>query len=496
MRQAGCKAEGTKRCARTKQKLQWSSRIKVEPSSQLGLESPQSRRARFVCKAMEGDLDETVERCASLLTSESDGIRAGWSLLIGLLQGGDENRLRFARVAQEIAACNGGAVLRRLLWLTLGRLYRIELDTEGRQHFLASSYTLSLGMLTSSKVVVKRCLREGLRPGGEENKFRPEEDDETGTKRGEKDNGGGPEEKRNGRGPEEKENARQIYAHLLRHVAHFCKIVRLSGGLWNSSTLKRLSTLVVAGSLECLANFARASKAFRDAIRDAAEEPNMFEQLTDLLRSECVAQMSSDIVRKIRLALAGLAVSLASSADSQFWAIDRGLLKLIATIYEASPVRELAKLSKRAASPAYRCNIALFRLLSVDTLAEKLRAHNVLEGFRPHKRTINSAEPESHPWAYFEGRLQGLEMPLRRELSAADWKLAEEQLSGRYLVPVVCSWRLCAAGREPVIGKGFSKCGRCQVARYCSKEHQKLHWETHKKHCKAPQAKKDVTKTE
>ncbi|GAQ80476.1 hypothetical protein KFL_000550070 [Klebsormidium nitens] len=242
-------------------------------------------RRAFICNTMQGDLDETVERCASLLTSD-DGIRSGCSLPMGLCKSPeDENGLRFARLAQEIAAWDGGAVLRRLLWLTLGRPYRIDGDSKGRQHLLASSYTLSLGMLTSSKVVVERGTaagRGGIRiPAG----------------RGWKRNRAG--EKRRGRstGPETER-------------------------------------------------------------------------------------------------------------------------------------KRVGKEGERAAD---------------------LRAHNALEGFRPHKRTINGAEPDSHPWAYYEGRLRGLDMPLRRELSAADWELAEEQLSRQYLAPVVCSRKLCAAGREPVV---------------------------------------------
>lgn len=71
----------------------------------------------------------------------------------------------------------------------------------------------------------------------------------------------------------------------------------------------------------------------------------------------------------------------------------QGSLKLIAAIYEASPLRELSKRSKRMASPAYRCNVAIFRLVTIDSAVERMRAHNALEGFRQHKRTINSAEP-------------------------------------------------------------------------------------------------------
>lgn len=99
---------------------------------------------------MEGDLDEMVELCASLLTSE-DGITKGCSLLMDLCQVEEvEQRLRFAKVAQEIAACNGGAILRRLLWLALDQSDRIGVERKAREIFLACDYILSLTMLTST----------------------------------------------------------------------------------------------------------------------------------------------------------------------------------------------------------------------------------------------------------------------------------------------------------------------------------------------------------
>lgn len=42
-------------------------------------------------------------------------------------------------------------------------------------------------------------------------------------------------------------------------------------------------------------------------------------------------------------------------------------------------------------------------------------------------------------------------------------------------IPNVCEW--CG-------GAGTSRCGRCHVAYYCSREHQMQHWSTHKKVCK------------
>ena len=38
-----------------------------------------------------------------------------------------------------------------------------------------------------------------------------------------------------------------------------------------------------------------------------------------------------------------------------------------------------------------------------------------------------------------------------------------------------------------------SKCSRCLVARYCSKECQCAHWPTHKSQCRPPETKEDVS---
>lgn len=305
-------------------KLHRSSRNNQDRCSNTGGERAS---ARFDFETMEGDLDETVQRCASLLTSD-DGIGSACSLLMGLWREGssDEKRMIFARLAQEVAASHGGTVLRHLLWRTLGQPY-LPLDSQGQQNFLASVHcNLSLGMLTSSKVVVERCLREGLGLKDLwESGVGPKENG-SGMRQGKTlDSGRGPKEEETGRVPEERETARQIYARLMLHIAHFSAIVRLSGELSIRPAVNNLVTLVVAGSLECLSNFARASKAFRDAIRDAAEEQNMFERFGDLLRPEHLTKIVPHTALEIRLSLASLAVSLAHSADSQLWAIDRGL---------------------------------------------------------------------------------------------------------------------------------------------------------------------------
>ncbi|GAQ83610.1 hypothetical protein KFL_001540280 [Klebsormidium nitens] len=396
---------------------------------------------------MEKILDLTVERYAALLTSnDADQLKVAYDLLPELYGGSYRNGRgeAFARVVQEIAAYQGGRVLKRLLPSTLGRSFETSL-TEGLRHFTYS--ILALAMLTSSKVVVERYLREGS-------------------------------------GPDEKENAREILSRLLRLT------VRIARTLQGDRAYSTFRTLVIIPSLECLTNFARGSKIFRNAMKECAENGSIFEQYKALLFAESSADESpASETKMVRFHLASMAVSLAFSADSQMWALDMGLLKLVAAIYEATPLRELSKPSERRRSPAFRCNQILLRLLESKETAEKLRAHNALAGFRPHRRKINGAEPEHNTWALFERRFQGLDEPWGTKLSAEAWKDEEQGWNGYLRVPVVCSWKLCAAGREPLLGKGYSRCSRCQVARYCSKEHQKLHWVTHKVHYETKQGK-------
>ncbi|GAQ80125.1 hypothetical protein KFL_000460355 [Klebsormidium nitens] len=68
-----------------------------------------------------------------------------------------------------------------------------------------------------------------------------------------------------------------------------------------------------------------------------------------------------------------------------------------------------------------------------------------------------------------------------KDLSA---KFLAARANGRIDAPVVCSWDLCDAGTALDAGKPYRKCANCSLAIYCNKEHQKMHWKTHKKHCK------------
>lgn len=220
--------------------------------------------------------------------------------------------------------------------------------------------------------------------------------------------------------------------------------------------------------LMALANFARGSRrGFREVMMESSQEQSIFESLGYLLSSDFLSKLTARSAFEIRTWLSSLAATLAFSADSQLWALDKGLLKFVAAIYEASPLRDLKNTSQRnGCDPVIRCNAVLLHLLQTEATAERVPAHNALSGFRPHKRKINFAE-KIPPWSYIEARLQGLPAHLPGLPSAAEWKVRGEKNTGSLGVPVVCSWKMCTAEPEPVIGKKFGKCSLCQVARYC-----------------------------
>ncbi|GAQ91208.1 hypothetical protein KFL_007430060 [Klebsormidium nitens] len=115
-----------------------------------------------------------------------------------------------------------------------------------------------------------------------------------------------------------------------------------------------------------------------------------------------------------------------------------------------------------------------------------MRAHNALSGLKPHKKKINAAPPiYDLGWYYIEARMQGKKAPIGLLRNIKEYKL--KHTGDGDVVPVVCSWKLCTEGPETG-EKKFGKCALCQIARYCSKEHQKLHWPSHKIHCQASRA--------
>lgn len=286
-------------------------------------------------------------------------------------------------------------------------------------------------------------------------------------------------------GANEKESARAVYETLSTRALRNAQFV--------SEGKRRLIETMIIRPLDCLANFAigfaKGSKVFRDVLKDSAEQHTIFETFGTFLSADFLSRLSAEDNWEVRVTLTSLAEALAYSSDSQLWALDKGLLKLISAIYEHSPLHGLKNKSKSAfqhnSYPVVHCNTILMYLLEIESTLEKLRAHNALEGFKPHSRKINAASIQCYKsrgrmvnsagnfdgryWGYIEATLQGAPVTLALgnvQLPAGYFRELMQGRMGGMDIPVVCSWKLCTAGSEPG-GQRFGKCGICQVARYC-----------------------------
>ncbi|GAQ83150.1 hypothetical protein KFL_001370200 [Klebsormidium nitens] len=409
---------------------------------------------------MEDDLDQIVHKCVAMLMSNDPELIMQSAELLQALMKERESMEKVARVVQEIAAYRGGAVL-NLIWMgTLGRNPSNTGGDKACEYFIVC--TAAFQVFTSSKAVVERYLTTI--------------------------------------GANERESARAIYEALSSRPLSTAQA--FSRG---KKTL--LIESFIIRPLDCLANFAKGSKVFRDVIKDFAEQRSIFDTFGTFLSAEFLGDLRAEDQWSVRVALTSLAEALAFSNDSQLWALDKGLLKLISAIYEHSPLEDLKNKSKPAlkhkAIPVMRCTAVLMYLLERESTLEKLRAHNALAGFKPHRRKIDAASMncykshggkvngatilEGRYWGYMEAKLQGVPVTLALGNERIPPGYLRKQMRGKdggMDVQVVCSWKLCTAGEEQ-IGRKFGKCSVCQVARYCSKEHQSLHWRTHKVHCRA-----------
>lgn len=384
--------------------------------------------------------DETVERCGALLVSEDCRELARGFVALVELPLACERPWGFGRVLQELAAYKGGAVAERVVRGALHDFFESETvvrDT-GTQAAPENEAELAdeaaygaiacvwiLGMLSRSGVAAERCLTA--------------------------------------RDASEKQNAKELYCNLVGNALKAAH--QMAYGTWEEPLPKWKALVYIHGeqtigaALDSVADFARYSRVFRDAMKDTLEEISLFECFSVFLAGDFLAVISARKADRIRRVMADLAVSLSMSPDSQIWALDKGLLKLVAAIYKATTMRQVRDDNRKEEHPPlFRCNTVLFTLLETPATLSKLRAHNALAGFRPHKRKMNEADPSINVWRSFEAQLQGV--PLQ-------WPTLAQKCKEVRPPEIVCSWKLCSAGQEVDAGKKFGKCALCQVSRYC-----------------------------
>ncbi|GAQ91209.1 hypothetical protein KFL_007430065 [Klebsormidium nitens] len=370
------------------------------------------------------DLESLVEQCAAMLLSDDVNILdKGIQILRGkYIVTASKQAEQLARIAQEIAVYNGGVVLKKL-WE--GLQLRTSEGCPKPPTTYSTGCNFALSILSSNKVVVERCLKI--------------------------------------LGAKERLAARDIYRTLSGMAVQEARSLKRIGAAVEGPSF---NTLRFGTRLRNICNFAEASRVFREGMKDVAEEQSIFETLGYLVSPEFLSKLTAFDSWKLRDLLSRLVESLAIAKDSQLWALDKGLLKLIAAILEGSPVKEpnLSPNFKPDGSPNQSCAASLVFLLETEAGVEKMRAHNALSGLKPHKQKINGA-PLNRSWNYIETRMQGKHAALGALRYVGRWKLKQSG-DGYVVLPVVCSWKLCTAGPETA-GKKFGKCALCQVSRYC-----------------------------
>ncbi|GAQ92227.1 hypothetical protein KFL_009500050 [Klebsormidium nitens] len=249
-----------------------------------------------------------------------------------------------------------------------------------------------------------------------------------------------------------------------------------------SKKIARIETVTadsrdVVCTLQGIANFAHASKLFRQEMQ--AINMNLLPAVQKLL-SKHYFFLSEEEVYASTESLARLIETLALSSDSRVWMIDTGDLQVMTELFRFE--RPANKAEKE--DVISRCAFSLLRLLESKECLQKMRESDVFSLLKPYSSLLDNHTPRF--WSHLENKLldDAYDKNLKEVLPSFQgshpvWKSLRR---ADFAVPTVCSWGDCTA-LESASTTAFSKCGRCGVARYCSKEHQKLHWPAHKKHC-------------
>ncbi|GAQ86479.1 hypothetical protein KFL_002910170 [Klebsormidium nitens] len=217
-------------------------------------------------------------------------------------------------------------------------------------------------------------------------------------------------------------------------------------------------------SLAGLVNYARASENFRQLIRGADD---LLPSLQLLFLDEVVKKIPSHAFVNAQEKVARLLLALVLHKDSQEWAIGTGYLGLLASIFQRASRTQADQISGGA---VMTCLVVLLRLCGALHLVDTLKGAGMPSLLEPYASLLNSHCPGL--WEELLATLarRPSKIPYVSEISRkAVWKHAKAKLLG---LPTVCSWEGCSKTADDDQGTSCN-----------SKEHQKLHWRTHKKHC-------------
>ncbi|GAQ88833.1 hypothetical protein KFL_004620130 [Klebsormidium nitens] len=224
-------------------------------------------------------------------------------------------------------------------------------------------------------------------------------------------------------------------------------------------------------TLQGICSFAHASKVFRQCMQ--AIHMNLLPAVQRLFSEDYIFLSEDDLYASTE-SLARLIETLALSSDSRVWMINAGYLQVLAELFRSERLTNETK-----EQVVNRCALSLLRLFESKECLKAMRETDVLSLLKPYSSLLDNKLPNF--WRHVESKLLD-DAYSKIEALAELHPILKSLRRADFAIPTVCSWSGCTA-LESVSTPTFSKCGRCGVVPYCSKEHQKLHWPAHKDHC-------------
>lgn len=227
--------------------------------------------------------------------------------------------------------------------------------------------------------------------------------------------------------------------------------------------------------LEGILAFSRVSLPFRTALKQL----DILSTIEHIISPELLRKVKPDIAAdQLATMAAELMYCFSEHGDTCLWAAQGNMLSITAATLNHSQSGPRAT----RGTIARIVGMALGYTLRSSTACKELREKGAYKVLEPYKQCLDEINPCAYQ-AVKSLSINPAEFDARMPQTPVAKEVRRQWISVSCTVPSICSWEHCLVGQEPE-GRKFGACGRCGVALYCSKEHQRLHWSVHKVSCK------------
>ncbi|GAQ79861.1 hypothetical protein KFL_000400040 [Klebsormidium nitens] len=335
----------------------------------------------------------------------------------------DDSRTAASYLLSEIAALNGGAVIKQLLKQFLEVDEREIVRGAVNGDSLAFQSGMALGPLSSHKPVARLILQHC--------------------------------------------NVEKLVDRFVVCLEQSCK-----PGIEGPGTY--LPLVLIA--FPALAHMVRASRELRAEMRKHDE---IFKALHEVLSERILKTQRPDNQNALRGRLSEFLNNVATCKDLETWLIGQGYVEAIARIFATSQGRPFDLATQIVGDQAtMRCFMGFTQMLENQEVCRLVRERRGIEILTPVSGTIRGIGPGI--WETMQAQIRGFGA---RQYTPEERKETRKVANHDLSTPKVCAYPGCGAKEDPFLKITLMVCGRCHMAYYCGKEHQRLHWKEHKKVC-------------